>query len=83
MKLHLFAVRVALASGISCSPAYAAGYHWPYEGQAPLPPSLSDQTAQPECGFAATESWGQNGFQWCDPKNIYPNPWGARSSPRR
>jgi hypothetical protein len=78
MKLHLFTIRVALAFGISCSPAYAAAY-WPYEGQAPLPPNLSDQTAQPECGFAATESWGQNGFQWCDPKNIYPNPWGARS----
>ncbi len=83
MKLALFVVRAAVACGISCSPAYAAPYHWPYQGQAPLPPSLSGQTAQPECGFAATESWGPNGFQWCDPKNIYPSPWGARSYPRR
>jgi hypothetical protein len=39
MKLHLFAIRVELAFGISCSPAYAAAY-WPYDGQAPLPSNL-------------------------------------------
>ena len=48
--------------------------HWSYEGQYPPPPSLSDRTVQPECGFSATESWGPNGFQWCDPKNIYRTP---------
>src|SRR6266702_2707740 len=74
MRLPLLAVRVAVACGIGCSPAYAATYQWPYDGKAPLPPSLSDQTAQPECGFAATASWGPNGFQWCDPKNVYPSP---------
>src|SRR6266480_3040693 len=83
MRFPLLAVRVAVACGIGCSPAYAATYQWPYDGQAPLPPSLSDQTAQPECGFAATESWGPNGFQWCDPKNVYPGPRAARSYPRR
>jgi hypothetical protein len=45
---------------------------WPYQGQYPLHPSLSDRTAQPECGFAATEDWGPNGFQWCDSKSINP-----------
>ncbi len=83
MRFPLLAVRVAVACGIGCSPGYAATYQWPYDGQAPLPPSLSDQTAQPECGFAATESWGPNGFQWCDPKNVYPGPRAARSYPRR
>ena len=83
MKLALFVVRAAVACGISCSPAYAATYQSPYDGQAPLPPSLSDQTAQPECGFAATESWGPNGFQRCDSKNIYPSPRGGRSYPLR
>ena len=45
---------------------------WPYQGQYPLPPSLSHRTAQPECGFAAIEDWGPNGFQWCDSKNMNP-----------
>jgi hypothetical protein len=45
---------------------------WRYQGQYPLPPSLSHRTAQPECGFAAIEDWGPNGFQWCDPKNMNP-----------
>jgi hypothetical protein len=43
---------------------------WPYQGQYPLQPSLSHRTAQPECGFAAIEDWGPNGFQWCDSKNM-------------
>ena len=64
-------VRAAAIFLASCSPALAAPSHWSYAGQYPLPRSLSDQTAQPECGFAAIESWGPNGFQWCDPKNIY------------
>jgi hypothetical protein len=45
---------------------------WPYQGQYPLPPSLTHRTAQPECGFAAIEDWGPNGFQWCDSKNMNP-----------
>jgi len=44
------------------------------QGQYPLQSSLGDRTAQPQCGFAATEDWGPNGFQWCDSKNIFPKP---------
>jgi len=43
-----------------------------YGGQYPAPPALANQMALPECGFAATARWGPNGFQYCDPKNIYP-----------
>jgi len=39
-----------------------------------LSPTLSYQTAQPECGFAATEDFGPNGYQLCDPKNVSPRP---------
>jgi hypothetical protein len=41
-----------------------------YSGQYPAPPSIAATTALPDCGFAATESWGSNGFQYCDPRNI-------------
>ena len=58
-------------------PASAPG-SW-YQGQYPLQPSLSDRTAQPECGFAATEDWGPNGFQWCDSKSMNPRPRIYRS----
>ena len=47
-------------------------WDWSYQGQYPLHPGLSDRTAQPECGFAATEDWGPNGFQWCDSKSMNP-----------
>jgi len=46
----------------------------PDQGQYQLQSSLGDRTAQPQCGFAATQDWGPNGFQWCDSKNIYPKP---------
>jgi hypothetical protein len=39
-------------------------------GQYPAPPSVAAQSALPECGFAATESWGPNGFQYCDARNV-------------
>ena len=55
-------------------PYPASARDWWYQGQYPLPPSLSHRTAQPECGFAAIEDWGPNGFQWCDSKNMYPRP---------
>jgi hypothetical protein len=42
------------------------------QGQYPAPPWIANRMALPECGFAATERWGPNGFQYCDPKNIYP-----------
>jgi hypothetical protein len=40
------------------------------QGQRAAPPSIASQLVLPDCGFAATESWGPNGFQYCDPKNI-------------
>jgi hypothetical protein len=58
---------------VACS-STAFAKPWTYEGQYPLPPSLDNRTAAPECGFAATESWGPNGFQYCDSKNVYPRP---------
>ena len=42
----------------------------PY-GQYPASPSRASESALPDCGFAATESWGPNGFQYCDPRNVY------------
>jgi len=38
-------------------------------GQYPAPAAFAAQFALPACGFAAVESWGQNGFQYCDPRN--------------
>ena len=47
------------------------------QGQYPAPPEWADKLALPECGFAATKSWGPNGFQYCDARNVYPRPnWG-------
>jgi hypothetical protein len=40
-------------------------------GQEPAPPGLAAQMALPQCGFAATETWGPNGCQLCDGRNIY------------
>jgi hypothetical protein len=79
MRYPLPAVAAALMYVVTCTAAFAGPYEWPYQGQYPLPPSLSNRTAQPECGFAATESWGPNGFQLCDSKNIYPAPQFDRS----
>jgi hypothetical protein len=41
-------------------------------GQYPAPFALAAQSALPACGFAAVESWGPNGFQYCDPRNEWP-----------
>jgi hypothetical protein len=40
-------------------------------GQQPAPPELAARMALPECGFAATETWGSNGCQLCDARNMY------------
>ena len=74
MRFVLSIGRTALLCLVTSSPALAAHYNPLPEGQYPLPPSLSNETAQPECGFAAEEGFGPNGFQWCDRKNIYPRP---------
>jgi hypothetical protein len=58
---------VAAVLGAITAPAFARSHHG---GQYPAPPSVAAESALPECGFAATESWGSNGFQYCDPRNI-------------
>ena len=40
-------------------------------GQQAAPPGVAARMALPDCGFAATESWGPNGFQLCDARNVY------------
>jgi hypothetical protein len=70
MKYAIFAA-AALVSAIAM-PAFAQSR---YGGQRPAPPSVAAQTALPECGFAATETWGGNGFQYCDPRNVHGS-WG-------
>ena len=49
-------------------------------GQEPAPPAMAEQLALPICGFAATESWGPNGCQWCVARNMHPNPLARRPS---
>jgi hypothetical protein len=61
---------MAFAAALLCAvsvPAPAQSYQG---GQYPAPASLAAQLALPACGFAATESWGPNGAQYCDPRNI-------------
>ena len=91
MKMGLFlsalAAGVFVASTASFAQTFASPQYpyttsardWSYPGQYPMQPSLSNRTAQPECGFAAMEDWGQNGFQWCDSKSMNPSPRFYRS----
>jgi hypothetical protein len=79
MTYRLPTIMAALICVAFSSAAFARPYNWTYQGQYPLPPSLDDRTAAPECGFAAIESWGPNGFQYCDSKNMYPRPPVDRS----
>ncbi len=53
------------------------------DGQMPAPPEVAAQMALPLCGFAATNHWGPNGCQLCDPRNMYPNPYGDDYGDRR
>ena len=53
------------------------------QGQRTVPPSIANQLALPDCGFAATESWGPNGFQYCDPRNIEQDSQGRIDQYRR
>jgi len=58
----------AAVFGAITGPAFAQSYQG---GQYPAPPSIAAQSALPSCGFAATESWGPNGFQYCDSGNVH------------
>ena len=51
-------------------------------GQQPVPPAIAERMALPLCGIAATQSWGPNGCQLCDTRNMYPNPFAVRSPPQ-
>ena len=72
-RMTLIALTLAASAGQF---AFAAPI---LQGQAPAPPGFVSQNALPDCGFAATESWGSNGFQYCDSRNVYPsaNSYGA------
>jgi hypothetical protein len=82
MKFRLFIVATALMYVVCSSAGFAGRYGWWYQGQYRAPQSLSNRTALPECGFAATQNFGPNGFQWCDSKNMYPRPRSGRSDRR-
>jgi len=56
----------------AASPVVARSMPAPGLGQYPAPAALAAQSALPACGFAAVESWGQNGFQYCDARNQLP-----------
>jgi hypothetical protein len=45
------------------------------QGQYPAPPELAARSALPACGFAAIESFGPNGFQYCDARNVHGGAW--------
>ena len=91
MKTALFLSALAAGAFVASTASFAqtfASAPYPYltaaqdrlhQGQYPLQSGLGDRTAQPQCGFAATEDWGPNGFQWCDFKNMYPQPRTYRS----
>jgi hypothetical protein len=49
------------------------------DGQQPAPPALAQQLALPLCGFAATEQ-GPTSCKWCDPRNMYPNPFAPHAT---
>jgi hypothetical protein len=51
-------------------------------GQRPVPPAVAERMALPLCGFAATKRWAGNMCQLCDPRNMYPNPFGPYPAPR-
>jgi hypothetical protein len=63
--------RMALAAAVLSAVPAPALTQSNHGGQYPAPPSLAAQLALPDCGFAAIESGGPNGFQYCDPRNIH------------
>ena len=69
MRYAAFALAIMLTvlGGKTSFAAYCQG------GQQPASPALAAQMALPLCGFAAAETWGPNGCQLCDARNIYGN----------
>lgn len=77
MRRQLLMLATALACFAGGSQAFAEARG---SGQYPAAPATAEQLALPECGFAATESWGPNGLQYCDPDNVYPKPQSSVES---
>ena len=78
MRLPVCLVAAALMAALG-SPACA---QWNYEGQYPAPPEIANRMALPLCGFAAAKRWGGNGFEYCDPRNIYPPVYPRSPEPK-
>ena len=57
-------------ASVGAHPA-ARGLPAPTTGSARAPRDLAARSALPACGFAAIESWGPNGFQYCDDRNVH------------
>jgi hypothetical protein len=51
-------------------------------GQKPAPAAMAEKLALALCGFAATESWGPNGCQWCDARDTHPTAFGPHAVPK-
>jgi hypothetical protein len=66
-----------LAGDHKVGPSYMRAV--PFAAGAPeqyaAPPSIAAHSALPSCGFAAIESWGPNGFQYCDSRGVRPDVW--------
>jgi hypothetical protein len=65
-------MRSALLMGTVLALASAPLRADPWMGEAPEEPYVAYLQALPDCGLAATEDWGRNGFQRCDPSNARP-----------
>jgi hypothetical protein len=69
MRIVLVTALLALFANKPAVAYYCEG------GQQAVPPAVAARMALPLCGMAATQPWGPNGCQLCDPRNVYPNPF--------
>jgi hypothetical protein len=67
IRMRYKVLMIATVLGAFSSSAFALSWT---DGQYPAPPAVAARSALPECGFAATHSWGPNGFQLCDARNV-------------
>ena len=68
MRTLFVAALFALSASKTAVAYYCEG------GQQAVPPAVAARMALPLCGAAATQPWGPNGCQLCDPRNVYPSP---------
>jgi hypothetical protein len=78
MRLHWFLLATILIASIG----HAALAQSCAGGQKPAPAAMAEKLALPLCGFAATESWGPNGCQWCDARDTHPTAFGPHAIPK-